>query len=318
MSRSRAHKYPAISLYRPITPSSSTPKASPPALSSPSQARTTRTTRRRAGRSASPSPRADTVRLVSPRDSLVLTLLVFVSPDQFYVFAPRAAPPPPSKLSASDFTPELDLVGAALSRDGPASEEVVSLTSGKSGLRIGFSTNRECPPPARSRSTPQADPPARGHIAQSPACSSTRTTLRCPRRARGRRSMAARARSATGTAQAVSVLSVTLRPLPPPSVPSPCDDCVNADPCAQPPLSWSSTRRSRRGSTRGHAARRARTRSWRRARCTTTLCGWTCGTRARGPREPSSLAGPTVMHGRWSRAGQDSGVGFRGSKVCLI
>ncbi|KAI0749261.1 galactose mutarotase-like protein [Daedaleopsis nitida] len=62
--------------------------------------------------------------------------------DEFYVFAPRATPPPPSKLPASAFSPELDLVGAALSRDGPGSEELVSLTSGKSGLRISFASNQ--------------------------------------------------------------------------------------------------------------------------------------------------------------------------------
>ncbi|KAI0635548.1 galactose mutarotase-like protein [Trametes polyzona] len=62
--------------------------------------------------------------------------------DEFYLFSERAAPPPPSKLPASELKPELDLVGAALSRDGPAGEEVVSLTGGKSGLRISFATNR--------------------------------------------------------------------------------------------------------------------------------------------------------------------------------
>ena len=56
--------------------------------------------------------------------------------DQFYIFSPRAVPPPPTILPASELTPELDLVGAALSRDSPASEEVVSLTSGKTGLRL--------------------------------------------------------------------------------------------------------------------------------------------------------------------------------------
>ncbi|EIW57180.1 galactose mutarotase-like protein [Trametes versicolor FP-101664 SS1] len=62
--------------------------------------------------------------------------------DEFYLFSARAAPPPPSVLPASELTPELDLVGAALSRDGPAGEELVSLASGKSGLRLGFASNQ--------------------------------------------------------------------------------------------------------------------------------------------------------------------------------
>ena len=62
--------------------------------------------------------------------------------DEFYVFSKRATPPPPSILPASELKPEVDLVGAALSRDGPASEEVVSLAGAKSGLRISFATNR--------------------------------------------------------------------------------------------------------------------------------------------------------------------------------
>ena len=77
--------------------------------------------------------------------SLIITfddIQLFLHLDQFYVFSPRAVPPPPTILPASELTPELDLVGAALSRDSPASEEVVSLTSGKSGLRLGFATNR--------------------------------------------------------------------------------------------------------------------------------------------------------------------------------
>ena len=49
-------------------------------------------------------------------------------------------------MRASELTPELDLVGAALSRDGPAAEELVSLEGAKSGLRIGFSSNRAFPP----------------------------------------------------------------------------------------------------------------------------------------------------------------------------
>lgn len=71
---------------------------------------------------------------------------VRLSVDEFYVFTPRATAPPPSKLSASEFKPQLDLVGAALSRDGPASEELVSLASGKSGLRVGFASNRKPSP----------------------------------------------------------------------------------------------------------------------------------------------------------------------------
>ncbi|KAM5539278.1 hypothetical protein V8D89_007151 [Ganoderma adspersum] len=62
--------------------------------------------------------------------------------DEFYVFSARDAPVPPTVLPAADLKPELDLVGAALSRDGPSSEEVVSLASGKSGLRVGFATNQ--------------------------------------------------------------------------------------------------------------------------------------------------------------------------------
>ncbi|KAI0351752.1 galactose mutarotase-like protein [Trametes cingulata] len=62
--------------------------------------------------------------------------------DEFYVFSERAAPPPPTILPASELKPELDLVGAALSRDGPAAEEVASLAGGKSGLRVGFATNQ--------------------------------------------------------------------------------------------------------------------------------------------------------------------------------
>ncbi|CDO71819.1 hypothetical protein BN946_scf184939.g43 [Trametes cinnabarina] len=62
--------------------------------------------------------------------------------DEFYLFKQREAPPPPSVLPASELKPELDLVGAALSRDGPASEEVASLAGGKSGLRVSFSTNQ--------------------------------------------------------------------------------------------------------------------------------------------------------------------------------
>ncbi|KAI0822568.1 galactose mutarotase-like protein [Trametes gibbosa] len=62
--------------------------------------------------------------------------------DEFYLFSERAAPPPPSILPASELQPELDLVGAALSRDGPGAEEVVSLAGGKSGLRVSFATNQ--------------------------------------------------------------------------------------------------------------------------------------------------------------------------------
>ncbi|KAH9921180.1 galactose mutarotase-like protein [Epithele typhae] len=62
--------------------------------------------------------------------------------DEFYVFAQRAAPPPPSVVPVSEITPEVDLVGAAMARDGPAAAEVVSLTGGKSGLRISFATNQ--------------------------------------------------------------------------------------------------------------------------------------------------------------------------------
>ncbi|KAI0760986.1 galactose mutarotase-like protein [Trametes elegans] len=62
--------------------------------------------------------------------------------DEFYVFSARDAPPPPSIFPASDLKPELDLVGAALAREGPASEEVVSLASAKSGLRVSFATNQ--------------------------------------------------------------------------------------------------------------------------------------------------------------------------------
>ncbi|PIL35328.1 hypothetical protein GSI_02053 [Ganoderma sinense ZZ0214-1] len=62
--------------------------------------------------------------------------------DEFYLFSARGAPVSPTVLPASDLKPELDLVGAALSRDGPSSEEVVSLASGKSGLRVGFATNQ--------------------------------------------------------------------------------------------------------------------------------------------------------------------------------
>ncbi|KAH9885801.1 galactose mutarotase-like protein [Cubamyces lactineus] len=62
--------------------------------------------------------------------------------DEFYVFSARSAPPPPSIMPASELKPELDLVGAALSRDGPAAEEVASLAGGKSGLRVGFATNQ--------------------------------------------------------------------------------------------------------------------------------------------------------------------------------
>ena len=76
--------------------------------------------------------------LIMAFDDIELCLNV----DQFYVFSPRVVPPPPTILPASELTPELDLIGAALSRDSPASEEVVSLTSGKSGLRLGFATNR--------------------------------------------------------------------------------------------------------------------------------------------------------------------------------
>ena len=84
---------------------------------------------------------ADTVRSCS----VIMTfddIHLFLHVDQFYVFSPRAVPPPPTILPTSELTPELDLVGAALSRDSPASEEVVSLTSHKSGLRLGFATNR--------------------------------------------------------------------------------------------------------------------------------------------------------------------------------
>ena len=58
------------------------------------------------------------------------------------MFSKRATPPPPSILPASELKPDADLVGAALSRDGPGSEEVVSLAGAKSGLRISFATNR--------------------------------------------------------------------------------------------------------------------------------------------------------------------------------
>ncbi|OSC97712.1 galactose mutarotase-like protein [Trametes coccinea BRFM310] len=62
--------------------------------------------------------------------------------DEFYLFTQREAPPPPSILPASELKPELDLVGAALSRDGPTSDEVASLAGGKSGLRVSFATNQ--------------------------------------------------------------------------------------------------------------------------------------------------------------------------------
>ena len=144
------------------------------------------------------------MRIIHPRDYPVLTLLVFVYADQFYVFAPRAAPPPPSKLSASDFTPELDLVGAALSRDGPASEDVVSLAGAKSGLRVSFATNRAYPLSFAHTVTADMQTDARTlALEQSPACSSTRTTSRCPRRARGRRSTGGLVPSATVTAPEV-------------------------------------------------------------------------------------------------------------------
>ncbi|KAI0365817.1 hypothetical protein BV20DRAFT_1056195 [Pilatotrama ljubarskyi] len=50
---------------------------------------------------------------------------------------------PPTILPASELKPELDLVGAALSRNGPAAEEVASLAGAKSGLRVGFVTNSQ-------------------------------------------------------------------------------------------------------------------------------------------------------------------------------
>ncbi|KAH9921186.1 galactose mutarotase-like protein [Epithele typhae] len=59
--------------------------------------------------------------------------------DDFYAFSKR---PPPTVMFASEITPEVDLVGALLARDGPAAAEVVSLTGGKSGLRISFATNQ--------------------------------------------------------------------------------------------------------------------------------------------------------------------------------
>ena len=73
---------------------------------------------------------------------------LFLHVDQFYVFSPRAVPPPPTILPASELTPELDLVGIALSRNSPASKKVVSFTSGKSGLCLGFMRNRTCPVPS--------------------------------------------------------------------------------------------------------------------------------------------------------------------------
>ena len=105
---------------------------------SPLLALTTRTPRRPAVGLASRSPTAVTVRtnpLIMTFDDIQLFLHVERLPN-------RVIPPPPAILLASELTPELDLVGAALSRDSPASEEVVSLTSGKSGLRLGFATNR--------------------------------------------------------------------------------------------------------------------------------------------------------------------------------
>ena len=71
------------------------------------------------------------------------------------MFSKRATPPPPSILPASELKPEVDLVGAALSRDGPASEEVVSLAGAKSGLRVSFATNRAYPLFVRAYSHPR-------------------------------------------------------------------------------------------------------------------------------------------------------------------
>ena len=105
---------------------------------SPLLALTTRTPRRPAVGLVSRSLTAVTVRtnpLIMTFDDIQLFLHV-------ERFSNRVIPPPPAILLASEITPELDLVGAALSRDSPASEEVVSLTSSKSGLRLGFATDR--------------------------------------------------------------------------------------------------------------------------------------------------------------------------------
>ena len=84
---------------------------------------------------------ADTVR-ISPLMMAFDDIHLFLHVDQFYVFSPRAVPPPLTTLPASELTPEFGLIGVAFSRDNFELEEVVSLTSGKSGLRLGFATNR--------------------------------------------------------------------------------------------------------------------------------------------------------------------------------
>ena len=73
-------------------------------------------------------------------------------PEQYRDFAPvftkesfDELPPRRPWDHAIELKPDADLVGAALSRDGPASEEVVSLAGAKSGLRISFATNRAYP-----------------------------------------------------------------------------------------------------------------------------------------------------------------------------
>ena len=79
---------------------------------------------------------------------LIMTLdgtQLFLHVDQLYVCSPRAVPPLSTIYTTSELTPELDLVGVALSRDSPASKEVVSSTSGKSGLYLWFMRNRTCP-----------------------------------------------------------------------------------------------------------------------------------------------------------------------------
>ena len=127
------------------------------------------------------------------------------------------------------------------------------------------------------------------------ACSSTPTTSPCPTRVRGRRSTAARAQLATVTVLAVRTLSSLLHPLSdvmrPFFVFGACmADCssLSAILTVQPLRSSSSTRRSRRSCTLPSRRRpRARTRSCRAARCTTTLCAWTCGLGGLGGRRGS-------------------------------